>query len=146
MEQNFDEKQRVDRGKAFQSGFITAIGSIALLWILTDLLSVQFTPYSAFLICIWIPLAECTIALILRDAYDGVNGRPGKVVVSALGATGLFIVVFSLAHLAWGDEVLLQGRLVTNTAGLLFSGLCMAAVAGVYWGKQWQNKKEYPED
>ena len=141
----FDEKQLVDRGKAFQFGFITAILTLCVVYLATDALGVVLSPYTTFLICLWIPLGECMIALILKDAYDGVNGRPGRTVMAVFVAVGLLLLVLTAAHLAGGQESLLEGGVVTDAAGHLLVGACMTAVGVVYWVRQYQIKRQFDQ-
>jgi hypothetical protein len=139
----FDEKQLIDRGKAFQSGFITAMITLLLVFLVTDTLGVSLSRYTTFLICLWLPLGECMVALILKDAYVSVNGAPGRVVMAVFAAAGLLLLALTAAHLMGGQEALLEDGAVTDTAGHLFTGVCMTAVSVVYWVRQHQIKQKF---
>lgn len=139
----FDEKQLIDRGKAFQSGFITAMITIVLVFLATDTWGVSLSRYTTFLICLWTPLGECMVALILKDAYDSVNGAPGRVIMTVFVATGLLLLALTAAHLMGGQETLLEAGVLTDTAGHLFTGICMTVVGVVYWVRQHQIKRQF---
>lgn len=71
---NFDERQNIERGKAFKWAFITAIASLFVFMIIEDALELcKFDTYSIFLITFWLSFAVCMTYLISKDAFDGIN-------------------------------------------------------------------------
>ena len=146
MEHNFDEKQIYDRGKAFQLGFIAALVTTVCLFIITDGLEIKIDSYAAFLFALWIPVTVCSIALIAKDAYDGVNSTKGRLVLGIYGIAGVMIIILTTAKLCTGAERIAENGCITSSAGHLVSGLCMVATAAVYWAKQYANAKEYTDD
>lgn len=143
---NYDEKQLIDRGKAFQTGFLAAILTICALYFITDAIGFKMSSYAAFLISLWIPLMTVFIALIIEDAYDGVNSAPGRVVLTLLGMAGLFLVGASALQIVFGKETLLDNGVLTDSAGRIFSGICMMVICIIYWIKQYLNSKEFEEE
>lgn len=142
----FDEKQLIDRGKAFQYGFLTAIAAIILNYFLNDMIEIKISPSTSFMFTLWVPLTICSIALIIKDAYDGVNSTMGMVGVSVFGFGGCFILVCSIIFLVTGKEVLIDNGMVTESVGHILNGVCMMTIGIVYWVKQYLNKKKFSED
>lgn len=146
MSQNYDEKQLADRGKAFQYGFIAAILTIMAVYFMTDILEVQISHTLAFLICMWVPLSVCTLALILKDAYEGVHSAFGQKISFIFGGAGLLVLIVSIVRMITGKEFIAHNGVVTDSIGHLFVGICMLVICIVYWIKQYQNRKKYLND
>lgn len=143
---NFDEKQLIDRGIAFKYGFLAAMFAILLVYFLEDIIKISISRYAALIITIWIPITVCTIALVLKDAYDGVNSASGRILATMFGVLGIFMLVLFAQEISSGREMLLEGGMITNMGGNIFNGICMIIISIVYWIKQYLNKKKYKED
>lgn len=144
MNQNYDEKQLADRGKAFQYGFIAAILTIMAVYFMIDIIQISST--FALLICMWVPLSVCTIALILKDAYDGVHSAVGQKISFIFGVAGLFFLIATIVRIITGEESVVCNGVVTDSIGHLFVGICLLVICIVYWVKQYQNRKKYWDD
>lgn len=143
---NYDEKQIIDRGKAFQYGFIAAMLTTCGVYFYTDALEFKMDSYAAFLIRLWIPITITFIALIVKDAYDGVNSTPGRIVFTIFGMAGLFLVGVSFMRIVSGKEAFLDSGTLTEVAGIIFSGICMIIVSIIYWVKQYLNSRKFIEE
>lgn len=66
MESAFDEKQILDRGKAFQTGFVAALLTICAIRFVTGVLGLRMTADARLLITIQIPLNICLVALMVK--------------------------------------------------------------------------------
>lgn len=143
---NFDEKQLIDRGIAFKYGFLAALFAILLVYFLEDITKISISRYAALIITIWIPITVCTIALVLKDAYDGVNSASGRILATMFGVSGTFMLVLFTQEISVGRNMLIKDGMITNMGGYIFNGICMVTVSIVYWMKQYMNKKKYKED
>lgn len=146
MNQNYDEKQLADRGKAFQYGFIAAILTIMAVYFITDIIEIQMNHTLAFLICMWVPLSVCTIALILKDAYDGVHSTVGQKMSFIFGAVGFLVLITTIVRMITGKESIVNNGVVTDSIGHLFVGICLLVICIVYRIKQYENRKKYLND
>ncbi|MCC8099180.1 MAG: hypothetical protein LIO78_03820 [Clostridiales bacterium] len=139
MEQ-FDERQKLERGKAFQWGFFACILTDAALCLLTTY-GVEFATYTLFIFTIWPPAAVCITQMILRDAYEGIQASGGKVAMTVALLCGLLLVIRTFTR---GEE-LITGGVLEDGAAFLCTGLCIALIGVVYWCKQlwdWLHQKE----
>ncbi|MCD8341295.1 MAG: hypothetical protein LUC87_03955 [Clostridiales bacterium] len=139
MEQ-FDERQKLERGKAFQWGFFACILTDAALCLLTTY-GVAFTPYTLFVFAIWPPAAICITQMILRDAFEKVQSSGGKIAVTVALLYGLLLVMRILIP----GEALMTGGVLANEAAILCTGLCLTLIGVVYWCKQlrsWLGQQE----
>ncbi|MCD7917865.1 MAG: hypothetical protein LUF84_05350 [Clostridiales bacterium] len=139
MEQ-FDERQRLERGRAFQWGFFACILTDGALCLLTTY-GVAFAPYTLFTFAIWPPATVCITQMILRDAYERVQASGGKIGMTVSLLCGLLLV---MSVLVW-DEALMTGGVLVNGAAFLCTGLCFVLIGVVYWCKQlwdWLRQKE----
>ncbi len=138
----FDEKQLRDRGRAFEYGFLSAIITAAAVYLATDVFEVKIERFTAFLIEIWTPATICFVLLILKDAYEALNTGRGRLPMAVLGVCG---AVLAAAAVFGASPLILEGAL-TERAGELFSGLCMALISAVYWIKQCVNRKKFKDE
>lgn len=143
---NYDEKQIIDRGKAFQYGFISALLTICAVYFITDVIGFKMSSYAIFLVILWIPIMITFIALIIKDAYDGVNCTSGRVILTILGIAGLCIIVMSALRIISRKETFIYSGMLTDSAGQIFSGICMIVISIVYWLKQYFNSKEFKNE
>ncbi len=139
MEQ-FDERQKLERGKAFQWGFFACYLTAAALCQLTTY-GVEFATYTLFIFAIWPPAAVCITQMILRDAYEGIQASGGKVAMTVSLLCGLLLVIYVFVR----NEALMTNGVLVNGAAFLCTGLCIALIGVVYWCKQlwdWLHQKE----
>ena len=106
MNQDFDEKQLIDRGIAFKWGFITALISIIGMFALTDIFELQITNYAQYLITFWIPCGITFIILILKDAYEAVNTRNGRIAILFFTFAAVILLMTSIAQNTIHEETL----------------------------------------
>ncbi len=143
---NFDERQIIDRGKAFQIGFIVALVSIALVFLATDAFEFKIDTFTSFIVTIWTPMTACFIMLIAKDAYEGINQTGGRIIISVLGFCGVFMLISKIILLLTNRSYFIENGIITENIGHIFQGLCMTVIFIVYWVKQYINKKNYPDE
>ncbi|MCD8127290.1 MAG: hypothetical protein LUD82_07530 [Clostridiales bacterium] len=139
--ERYDERQKLERGKAFQWGFFACILTDAALCLLMTIYGVEFATYTLFIFAIWPPVTVCITQMILRDAFEKVRSSSGKVAVTVALLYGLLLVVRILVP----GEALMTGGVLANGAAILCTGLCLTLIGVVYWWKQlwdWLHQKE----
>lgn len=109
----YDERQLIERGKAFTYAFWIMFGLVGLSYFLHNHINQTiFTEEAKFAICAYIPAATALIYMIIKDAYDGISAPQMNIAVviiicAALIAFGIFTLVeilerrFELAQLVF---------------------------------------------
>lgn len=142
----FDEKQLIDRGKSFKYGFITAIMTLLVEYFCTSALNIKIDPFAEFLVLIWIPITVCFISFIVKNAYEGVNSRTGRIVCIIMGCCGLYLVIATIVEVIIRVEHLVVNGEISASFGHLFSGICLVIICITYCIRQYRNKKELAEE
>lgn len=135
----FDEKQLLDRGKAYRNGLIAAFISM-IVYLLGEETVAAIDTYHCIMICIWITISVTLITMIVKNAYDGVTETPGIIIFAIFGICGIIITVCITIMCATGSET------IFNKISQLFSGLCMIVTSIIYWIVFYRNSKKYKEN
>ena len=142
---NYDERQILARGKAYRYGFVAAVLTFVLIYLVQDAGGITLDGSTVLKTGIMLPLTVCMLLMILWDAYDYVDSTYGRTGLSFLGVAGLFLIGYC------GYEVLFAGQsfywdgTVTEHAGNLLMGCCMVFIGVVYWIKQIFDKQKTEE-
>lgn len=143
---NYDEKQKIDRARACQRGFFTALTLDILLYTVVCGFEVPIDPDTVFAAALWIPMLVCIVSMIWLDAYEGVGEQPGTVLMCIFGLAGLSTLVFLARELFVDGGAFIENGGVTENAGHLLIALCMITVCVVYFVKRRKNSKMFKED
>ncbi|MCD2493294.1 hypothetical protein LQE92_11780 [Lacrimispora sp. NSJ-141] len=146
MNNKYDEKQQMDRGKGFQYGFIAAIAVDALIYLAEDAMGIKISGFASFLIQVWTPLTVCMLTFIIKDAMNGIREQTGRILAVSYGACGFFMLCLAAAHIISGKEALLSNGVITEEVGHLYIAVCMIAASITYWVRQRLNQKKYDEE
>ena len=144
-EKRYDERQILARGKAYGYGFITAILTFVLIYVIQDAAGIGLDSVTVLDAGIWLPLTVCMLTMILKDAYDYVGSTYGRTALSLYGIAGVFLLGYSLYEVFFVGQSFYWDGMVTAQAGHLLMGCCMVFIGVVYWIKQFLNKKEEEE-
>lgn len=143
----FDEKQILDRGKAFKIGFLASMITPAISYLIQDFIEINIDDYTTLLFMIWVPLTVCFISLILLNAYEGLQSSGGgKIFCTIFGFAGIFPVIFVLIDVLSGFNSFYQNGTITGSVGELFMGSCMIIISIVYWIKYLIDKKKFANE
>jgi hypothetical protein len=142
----FDERQIVERGKAFQIGFFTAILLSLAVFFATGVLDIRIEALTVFILQTSLPIMVCMMALILKNAYDPVKQRNGRILCALFSFLGLYLIVFSVGRVLLGQESFLKDGVVTNNTGFLVIGLAMLDTGLVYLLRRYLDWKEMKEE
>jgi hypothetical protein len=86
------------------------------------------------------------MALILKNAYDPVKQRNGRILCALFSFLGLYLIVFSVGRVLLGQESFLKDGVVTNNTGFLVIGLAMLDTGLVYLLRRYLDWKEMKEE
>ena len=98
---DFDERQQVARGKAFQTGFFTCVASISIAMIFVAFLGESLTTKNFIFILIsilMISILSTTIQLIWTDSYISFRNKPTSNMVLFFALSILQISLFFLGN------------------------------------------------
>lgn len=138
--QVYDERQILERGKAYRYGFFAALLIFVLNYLLQECAWVKIDGYTVMISGIWMPLAVCLITLIVKDAYDYVDSTAGRSATAVFGMVGLGVLVYTILEVCLWGEGFYQDGVVTNQVGFLVMGFCMVLVCIVYWVKRYVSR------
>lgn len=117
---DFDERQQLLRGKAFQKGFFTMMGFSGLYWMLAQLILQRPLMEDGLsgLVCLFAGVAVFGVDCILHDAFFTVKNKPKT-----------YIVLFAACSLAQVPSVILnlQNGSVMENGVLTFSIMPLVA-------------------
>lgn len=123
----YDERQTIERGKAFRNGYLSM--SVMLLicylgkdWFRWDLLD----DFSIFMLCGCVPATIVSVTLIIKSAYDGISEGHNIVTALCLGASGV-IMLFYVA-----DSVVTGNFTIYHNSGFVFLGSYLILISAVY--------------
>ena len=142
----FDERQIVERGKSFQIGFFTAILLSLAVFFATGVLDIRIESMTVFIIQTSLPIMVCMMAMILKNAYDPVKQRNGRILCALFSFLGLYLIVFSVGRVLLGQARFLKDGVVTNNAGFLVIGLAMLDTGLAYLIRRYLDWKEMKEE
>ena len=147
---NFDERQILARGKGFQIGFLVSLGMIIADLLAEDFLSgdgsIGINVYSRAMLCIWIPIIVVSVYFILNDAYEKINEKGGRLLMSIFIIMGLFEVVVTIIRVASGSILFIENGVIGDALGQLFVGAALLSISGVYFVKLALNKKAFGDE
>lgn len=135
----WDERQRLNRGIAFQYAYISAMVIMLVVYFLIDVIEVNISIFGVFQICFWIPTTICFMTMIIKDAYDSVNHTPGRIIFSIWGVAGLSLIISSLVELLSKSNSFFELSSTTDEGGTLSAGFCFLLISVTYWIKQYLN-------
>lgn len=139
--QNFDERQQIERGKAFQWSFCAAIILLALFYMLEDLFELcQFSTYFIFITTFWISFSVFNTKVILNDAFLGIKETSGRGLFIVYGVVGLFMLAVNI-FLIINDGSLLTGNNLNDTVAIMIISISMLEMFAVSEVKCIKDKK-----
>ena len=130
LKQNFDERQKIERGKAFTYGYWTLFGMLILSGVLRDWLDLKiFDADDEIFISISVSVLIISIYCICKEAYDGIYRGANKATIIILGITN---IVFFVGGIKNG---------VTEHFGMLTLSLTAIIICIYYWIDYFVRKK-----
>jgi len=142
----FDERQRLNRGIAFQYAFISAMVTMLAVYFLGDVMEVDISIFSVFQICFWIPTTICFMIMIIKDAYDTVRYNLGRIIFTIWGVAGASLTISSLIEIFSKSNIFYELGIQIYQEGHIIAGLCFLLIAGTYWIKQYINWRKFKKE
>lgn len=132
----FDERQILERGKAFRNGYISLATAMLVCFLIKDCFEMNLVDDSSIMLaCLWVSVVVFSVTMIVKNAYDGIHEGRNAVVVSFMGAAGFFILVIESIKGIRGTFVLF------SAAGNLICAASMLTICAVYWAKRQRDRK-----
>lgn len=138
FDESYDERQVLERGKAFRNAYFTALLDVLILFGLNEFAGLKFIdPEFICYFLIWTTIAIFTLTAIRHDAFERLNDAgESRLVIILWGVCGAFIlvtcIVKSVAYLGVPKAERDLGDLLNNTV----AALCMLAVFVAYMLKR----------
>lgn len=150
-ERQFDERQRMEHGRAYRNGFLT--------FIITEWLIRPFIPRLEQLVESWNvygflsalrflpPLTVFFLTLILRDALSGVDPKAERSSLIALHGFAAVPIGITLLVLLTGGEPVVRNGLLTSAANWVLLSADLFLILAVYWGARlWKRRRHAGAD
>ena len=145
LEKGFDERQILERGRAFRNAYLTLAGTLLLMFLMNDGFELYiFDGLALFDISIMLSLAVFGCTAVLHDAFDSYD-RVSNGVPIIFGIYGVISVIMSIVHIVKGDPLIEESGVIGSEIIFLFTGLCFASVGIAYLIKRARDKKASEE-
>ena len=132
----YDERQAIERGKAFRNGYISlALAMFVCLFVRECCEWDPVDNYSMFLLCLWVSLAVVSVTLIVKNAYDGIYEGRNAATVWIMGVAGVICLIYETVSGVKGKFSFY------HDIGALFSGICLVLIFVVYMVKRSTDRK-----
>lgn len=123
----YDERQKLERGKGFQAGFFTMLGYFLLYGAFDSITGIVWcSTLTGMVIGVCLGIFAFSVYCIEKDAYMSAHDKPNRIYI-LFGAVGLMNTVLGLSHIIDGNFIQ-DGKLSDNMlnlfVGVLFLGLC----------------------
>ncbi|MGN1456537.1 MAG: hypothetical protein ACI4XP_01135 [Acutalibacteraceae bacterium] len=139
--ENFDERQQIERGKAFQWAFITSFILLALFCIIENTFEIcQFSTYFIFITTFWISFSVFSTKVILTDAFYGIKEKASRVIFIIFGIAGLFMLVVDIIEILNGES-LVTGNKLNDIVAIMIESVSMIEMFIVSEVKRIKDKK-----
>ncbi len=134
-DKGYDERQALERGKAFQIGYCTLAIFIVLCFALNEAGIHWASNFSQMLIGLWGSVLIITIRLIVTNAYDGIREGNFRILSIMFCLGGISIVGHIILKIADSQATIYNG------IGELVVGVGALMIGTVYWVNYLHNKK-----
>ena len=144
---NYDERQMMERGRAFKYGYLTILGFLLLLFAIDSLSdSLSISTYTMFSIPFWVSVAVLHAHTARHGAFDGLTkGNATPLLATMMFGAGVFIVAFDIHKLVSGRASFIQSGLVTDLTGSVVAGVCIVVIGITHWLCRRANRKAADE-
>ena len=144
---NFDERQQLERGKAFQWSFITAVLLLAIYYLFEDGLEIcKFSTSFIFMTTFWIAFAVFSTIAVLCDAFNGINSKNSPIFGIIYGVVGLFILTVIVIEMLRNQSVMTNNTILSDDIAYIITGLSMLEIGAVFLIKYIKNKRNISEE
>lgn len=124
QKKKYDERQRIEQGRACQYAYITLIGYLVAYMVLDQVFGIVWCD-TVFGLLLGIAFSASVFLAycVFQDAYFSVNeGKPASMI--GINAVGLSQLLLGIEHIVDGD-VIENGIITANAVNLLFAALIL---------------------
>ncbi len=133
----YDERQILERGRAFRNGYISLFLSMLVCYFVKNYeVKPLVDDFSAMVMCFWLSIVVISVTMIVRNAYDGIHEGRNAVIVSIMGALGLFALIVEIIKGFCGSFDFYSS---TST---IFISVSLFVIFTVYRVKRWRDGKQ----
>ncbi len=145
--QDFDERQLLERGKAFRNAFYTALFDVLILYALNEFAGLKFIdPEFICYFLIWTSVAVFLHTAIWYDAFEAPNDTgEGRMVVIIWGVCGAFLLLSTVLRTAAYLGLPKEERDIGNLLNTVVTALCMLSIFITYALKR-RRRQRYEEE
>jgi len=138
----YDERQLIERGKAFQQSFFILVIIMFINSILYGFVGIVWADYYySQIIMIMVAITYGIIKMICKDAYNDINYSTINPALTVLGVAGLIGVWSNIMQMIRNNKgFIAKGQLTDNGAGIIMTG-CMLSIGVVHLVKVLKDKK-----
>ena len=120
--QNFDERQQIERGKAFQWAFGATLLLLLVYFLIDEIFELcEFSMFFIFFTSFWVSFAVFSTKAVLKDALYGINGRASRYCFAVLGILGIFMLVVYSIEMFQNKALLVDNKLNDSIASIIQS-------------------------
>lgn len=131
----YDERQILERGKAFRRGYISLAVAMLVCFFIKDCFELNFMDdASVMLTCLWVSVVITSVTMIVKNAYEGIYEGRNAIVVSGMGVAGAFVVLTEIIKGLRGNFVFY------SDAGAISCGIGLLVIFTVYHVKKRQDR------
>ncbi|MDD6490044.1 MAG: hypothetical protein PUG48_09590 [Clostridia bacterium] len=141
ISENFDERQQIERGKAFQWAFLTSFILLVLFYMIEDLFEIcKFSTYFMLITTFWISFSVFGTKVILNDAFYGIKEKTSRMIFIIFGIAGLFMLVVDIIEILNGES-LVTGNQLNDIVAIMIESVAMIEMFIVSEVKRIKDKK-----
>lgn len=140
-DRNYDERQLLYRGKAYQYGFFTALLMMLVAEFAVEVLEIKFETGVILGFCLLIPVAVCVMYMIVKNAYDEINESGGRYSTAFFLLAGLVMMVLTIVRILVGEWNIIRDGMITYTVVFLLAGLCWICIGATFLIKRYLEKR-----
>ena len=144
----YDERQMIERNNAFKYGAAVALIMLLIGAVLNSMfgeaVGADLRHYVSFGIKLifWTSFSTIIIAMILKDAFDGVDDSVGMILFSLWGLAALIIIIVNIVEIVINQPTFQMLLKDDWTFANIFMSLCWITMCTVYWVKHLVNRKK----
>ena len=138
----FDERQQFERGKAFRNAYFSLILSLLVIYFVNSVMEKSiFDIHSVIVVPTWISLGVFCCTAIWKDAYESYKNSCGYFVPAIFGICGLLLLVISIKEAFDGDSYLNNMEFINSQLRSISQGIISLIIFAVSIAKQRIDKK-----
>ena len=138
----FDERQQFERGKAFRNAYLSLIVSLLTIFFINSVMEKNIFDVSSIItVPIWISLGVFCCTAICKDAYESYKNSCGHFVPAIFGICGLLLLIISIKEAFDSDSYPSNMEFINSQLRSISQGIISLIIFAVSIAKQRIDKK-----